>query len=214
MSMRTCLCHVFGLRTSRNPKNRQTSHCRYAWGQSRSMTSDDLRKVKMECQRSSMVCWPKSCMIYPFLLMAASYVAETRFPWKIGRRLYLLWRHSSMAWPDPVIFLPKAAQRMLHKLCKILAQSAQRFESHFRKKLMGGRIDPPARATVKYTWYTVQIRWIRFVFTQNTFYTYEKMSKTHLLIGRLFLIRLSWPERNAQYRCRVARKWISQREMG
>ena len=34
--------HVFGLKTSRNLKKRHISHIRYVWGQSMSLTSDDL----------------------------------------------------------------------------------------------------------------------------------------------------------------------------
>ena len=63
MSMRK-ISHVFGLRTSRNPQNRQISHYRYVWGQSRSMTLDDLRKVQMQSQRSDVVmCWSKQTCI-------------------------------------------------------------------------------------------------------------------------------------------------------
>ena len=40
------ISQVFGLRTSRNPQNRQISHYRYAWGQSRLVILDDLWKVK------------------------------------------------------------------------------------------------------------------------------------------------------------------------
>ena len=34
----------------------------------------------------------------------------------------------------PFFYLPKVAQRMHHKLCKISARFAQRFSGHFRKK--------------------------------------------------------------------------------
>ena len=73
---------------------------------------------------------------------------KTRLPWKIGRRLHLLWRHSSVAWPHPVNFLPEVAQMMLHKLCKVSAWSSQRFGGHSRKT-HGGLHHPPARARVE-----------------------------------------------------------------
>ena len=79
------------------------------------------------------MCWPKSCTISPFLLTAASYVAENTVSLKIGRKLYLLWRHSYVTWPDQDFFLSKVVQRMPHKLCKISARSAQRLGSHSRK---------------------------------------------------------------------------------
>ena len=45
---------------------------------------------------------------------------KTRFPWKVGRRLYLLWRHSSLTWPDLAqsISSPKVAQKMLISYAK------------------------------------------------------------------------------------------------
>ena len=77
------ISHIFSLRTSRKPQNRHSSHYWYVWGHPRSMTSDDLRMVYMQCQRSHVVMfWPKSCIISPFLLMAADYVSETTISWK------------------------------------------------------------------------------------------------------------------------------------
>ena len=102
----------------------------------------------MQCQRSDVVMfWPKLCIMSPFQSMVASFVAENTFPGKVGRRQYLLWRHSSVTWPDPVnFFLPKAARRMPHKLCKISARSAQRF---------GATSPSPARARVNLSQYIV-----------------------------------------------------------
>ena len=69
--------HVFGLWTSGNPKNRQINHYWYAWGQSGSVTSDNLLKAIMRCQRSHYVmCGPKSCIMSSFQSMAASTVDE------------------------------------------------------------------------------------------------------------------------------------------
>ena len=69
--------HVFGVRTSRNPQNCQISHYWYAWGQPGPVTSDDLWKVNIQLKFQRLhvdKCWPKSCIISPFLLMAASYM--------------------------------------------------------------------------------------------------------------------------------------------
>ena len=123
------ISHVFVPRTSRRPQNRQISHFRYVLGKSRSVTSDYLWKVTMQCQRSDVViCLPKSSISLPFHPCPWQQVTwlKTRSPWKNGRRLYLLWRHSSVTWPDPVKpFLPKISQRKSHKLCKMSAWSAQ-----------------------------------------------------------------------------------------
>ena len=47
---------IFGLRTSRNSPNRQISHSRYAMGQPRSVTSDDLRKSKFSVNGQMWLC--------------------------------------------------------------------------------------------------------------------------------------------------------------
>ena len=80
------------------------------YGVTQGMASDDLCKVKMQCERSDVVFWwPKSCKISPFLSMAAWYVAEKRFPWKI------CWGCICCdvigLWPDlaPSILLPQVA---------------------------------------------------------------------------------------------------------
>ena len=71
------LSHVFGLRTSRKTQNCRISHYKYVWGQPRSLTSDALWKVRMQCQRLDVfISWPKSCVMSPFLSMTALYVAE------------------------------------------------------------------------------------------------------------------------------------------
>ena len=129
------MSHVFGLRSSRNPRKRQIGtigvYC--VWGHPRSLISDDLQ-VNMQCQRSYVfMCWPKSCIISPFLLMLAGHVVENTIFLKTSRRLYLLWRHSLVTWFDPVFFLLKVAQMMSHKLCKISARSTPQLGGHFRK---------------------------------------------------------------------------------
>ena len=54
MSMQT-ISYEFGLKTSGNPQTRQITHFWYVWGQPRSVTSDDHRKVIMRCQGSHVV---------------------------------------------------------------------------------------------------------------------------------------------------------------
>ena len=66
-----------------NPKTAKLATIsRYVWVQPRSLTSDDLWKIKVQCQRSDMVIsWPKSC-ISPSLPMPASYVTENIISFK------------------------------------------------------------------------------------------------------------------------------------
>ena len=146
-----CLCEKLAtcfVSGSQETQKRQISHYCYAWGQPKSVTSDDLWKVNIQCQRSYVVMrWPKSCIMSPFQPMAASPVAENTVSWKVGRRPYLLWRHSSVTWPDLANFIfPNVAQMVPHKLCKISARSALRFSGHFRKA-HGGCITPPHLCT-------------------------------------------------------------------
>ena len=96
------------------------------------------------------MCRPKSHIMSPFLLMAAGYMTENTTLFKTGQRLYLLWRHSSVTWPDPVTFLLKDAQMIPHNLCKISAWSAQPFGGHSRKTHGGlHHPPPPMRARVQ-----------------------------------------------------------------
>ena len=68
---------------------------------------------------------------------------KTQFRWKkIAHKMFHLWRHSPVTWPDPVNYLPEVSQRMPRKLCKISARSVQCFGSHFRKAHGGGSINP------------------------------------------------------------------------
>ena len=69
---------------------------------------------------------------------------------EILRRLFLLWRHSFVTWPDPTkFFSPKVPQRMLHKLWKISTRSSKRCGVQLRKTHGGvGCINPPDRARV------------------------------------------------------------------
>ena len=96
----------------------------------------------MQCQRSRVVmCWHKSCIFFPFLLMAVIYVAENMISLKTRSETVPLLSRSSATWPGPVnifFFWPKAVQRMPHKLRKISARSIQRFCCCFRKTRGGG----------------------------------------------------------------------------
>ena len=138
--------HVFGLRTSRNPQNRQIGHYRYVWGQSRSMTSDDLWKVKMQCQRSYVVlCLPKSCIISSFLLMAASYVAENTISLKKSVRGCTSY---DVIAPWPGLTRLISFCQKLHRGCPISYAKFQRDPPSgsevIPEKLMdGGCINPP-----------------------------------------------------------------------
>ena len=148
MSMQE-ISHVFSIKTSRNPQNRQISHYRYVWGQPRPVTSDDFWKFKMQCQRPDVVmCWPKSCIISPFLLLAASYVAENTISLKkIGWRPYLLWRYSYLTWPDPVNFF----WLKLHKGCPISYVKLAIPENSCRGELH----PPPPTARARFNVYVV-----------------------------------------------------------
>ena len=126
--------------------------CTLAWGQPRSVTSGDLWKFNMQCQRSHVVTrWPKSCIISPFLLMTTICVAENTISSKNRSEsvpVMTSYDHISLTWPDQLIF-PKVAQRMTHKLCKISARSAHWFGNHFRKKIMGRGWHQPTPCTGK-----------------------------------------------------------------
>ena len=121
-----------------NPQNRQISHYRYACGQPRSLTSDDLWKVKTQCQRPDVVIrWSKSFIISPFLSITASYVAENKISWTFDRRLYLLWCNSSVTWPNPVKKLPKVAQRVHQSAMQNCSAIRTVVRRPFQKRLVG-----------------------------------------------------------------------------
>ena len=90
--------------------------------------------------------WPKSRIMFPFQSMAESNVAENAILVKIGRRLFGVWRHSSVTWSDSVIFF----HQKFRKGCPI---SYAKFQADppsasgaIPEKLMGGCITPPPRA--------------------------------------------------------------------
>ena len=97
--------------------------------------------------------WHQSHQLSPFKSIASRQVAFTHDFAEILRRLFLLWRHNFVTWPDPTkFFSPKVRQRMSHKLWKISARSSKRCGVQLRKTHggVGGCINPPpARARVK-----------------------------------------------------------------
>ena len=131
------ICHVYGLRSSRNPPNRQNSHYKYVWGQPRSLTSDALWNVKMQRQRLDVVIsCPKPCVIFPFMSMTALYMVENMISLKNrpeAVHLMTPWLCEMSSLGQKKIL--KVLQKMPHELCKISARSARRFDSHFRKTL-------------------------------------------------------------------------------
>ena len=95
----TCLCkkkqRIRSQGLKKLQKNRQISQYRYVWGQSTSLISDDLWKVKMQSQGSDVVIsWSKSCVISPFLSMGASYAAQNTISLKHRSQAVPLMCHS------------------------------------------------------------------------------------------------------------------------
>ena len=84
----------------------------------------------------------------PFLLMAAGYMAEnTAFFKNRSEAVPLMTSYlGDLTWPGKNV-LPKAAQRMLHKLCKISARSARRSAVIPEKNLIWGASPPPPYAS-------------------------------------------------------------------
>ena len=125
-------------------KNHQIRHQRYAWGQRRSVTPDGLLKVKRQCQRSDVfMFWPKPCIMSPFQSMVASPVDENTISLKNRSEAVppMTLQLGNLDWPGHI--LSRDAHRMLHKLCKISAWSAQQLGGHFRIKPYGGGLTPP-----------------------------------------------------------------------
>ena len=94
--------------------------------------------------------WHQSHQLSPFNSIAPRQVAFTHDFAEILRRLFLLWRHNFVTWPDPTkFFSPKVAQRMPHKLWKISARSSKRCGVQLRKTHGGvASTPPPDRARV------------------------------------------------------------------
>ena len=92
--------------------------------------------------------WHQSHQLSPFKSIAPRQVAFTHDFAEILRRLFLLWRHNFVTWPDPTkYFSPKVAQRMPHKLWKISARSSKRCGVQLRKTHGGGGLHQPPPLT-------------------------------------------------------------------
>ena len=114
--------HMFSLRIQRNPQNDTFSQYWLNWHRG---SQDQWPRMTFEESKDNAKnhMWSYSDLFHLSCLHSCQWeevvLLETRFRWKIGQRLLYLWRHISVTWPDPVIFLPKAAQRMPLKLYKI-----------------------------------------------------------------------------------------------
>ena len=88
--------------------------------------------------------WHQSHQLSPCKSIAPRQVAFTHDFAEILRRLFLLWRHNFVTWPDLTkFFSPKVPQKMPHKLWKISARSSKRCGVQLRKTHGGGCINPP-----------------------------------------------------------------------
>ena len=114
-------------------------------GQWPQVTLVDLDPHLAQCQGSHPVMyWHQSHQLSPFKSIAPRQAAFTHDFAEILRRLFLLWRHNFVTWPDPTkFFSPKVAQRMLHKLWKISARSSKRCGVQIRKTHGGVASTPP-----------------------------------------------------------------------
>ena len=127
-------------------------HCEFNRGQWPQVTLVDLDPHLAQCQGSHPVMyWHQSHQLSPFKSIAPRQVAFTHVFAEIFRRLFLLWRHNFVTWPDPTqFFLPKVSERMPHKLWKISARSSKRCGIQLRKTHGGvASTPPPDRARVK-----------------------------------------------------------------
>ena len=136
-------------------------HCEFNRGQWPQVTLVDLDPHLAQCQGSHPVMyWHQSHQLSPFKSIAPRQVAFTHDFAEILRRLFLLWRHNFVNWPDPTkFFSPKVAQRMPHKLWKISARSSKRCGVQFRKTHGGVASTPPDRARVKWPSLALESRW-------------------------------------------------------
>ena len=141
--------HRFRFRTSGNPTKHMPIGYLSLWVQPRSVTSVDLSwpwtsSGTMSRDTSSHVLIDTNLINYPH--SSQSHHAKLRLltiSLKSCRRLFLLWRHNFVTWPDPTkFFWPKVAQSMPHKLWKISARFSKRCGVQLRKT-HGGLHQPP-----------------------------------------------------------------------
>ena len=140
------ISHSFLLRTSRNPQNRCVSHYRCVWGQSRSVTSDDLCKAKTLCQMSYVVVlWSKPCTMSPFWSPCRQQVPWLRrtFPWKSRSDAVTLMTSwlGYLTWPGH-FFCPKLRKGCLIRHARF-QRDAPRGALAILQKLMGAHYPLP-----------------------------------------------------------------------
>ena len=112
----------------------------------RSVSPDNLRKIKMQCQRSDMVMfWPKSHIMSPSSQwQQGRYVAENVISVTIGWKFFDLWLQVIAPWFDLIrSFFPK----IFIKGCSISSAKFQRdppsVSAVTSENLMGGRLPLP-----------------------------------------------------------------------
>ena len=131
--------HRFRFSTSGNPTKHMPIGYLSLWVQPRSVTSGDLswpfKLIWLNVKGHIQSCIDINLINYPH--SSQSHHANLRLltiSLKSCRRLFLLWRHNFVTWPDSTNFVsPKVAQKMPHKLCKISARFSKRCGVQLRK---------------------------------------------------------------------------------
>ena len=147
-------------------------HCEVIRGQWPQVTLDDFETHVMQGQWSQLVMhWHQSHQLSPFKSIAPRQVAFTHDLLKSCRRLFPLWRHNFVTWPDLTKFCfherlrkgrPISYRKFQHDTSNGLASSLE--------KLMGGCINPPPLARVKIAyidWFPDFSIWAVFGHMQN-----------------------------------------------
>ena len=142
--------HIIGFSTSGNPTKHMPIGYWSLWGQPRSVTSGDLRWPWNSCDArsrvtASHVLTPITSTV-PIQVNRNSHDAKLRLltiSLKSCRRLFPLWRHNFVTWPDLTKFFHQ-------KLRKGRPISYRKFQHHTpndlacsSENLMGGSINPP-----------------------------------------------------------------------
>ena len=119
-------------------------YCEFNRGQWPQVTLVDLETYLAQCQGSHPVMyWHQSHQLSPFKSIAPRQVAFIHDLAEICRRLFLLWGHNFVTWPDRTnFFSPKVAQKIPYKLWKISARFFKRCGVQLRKT-HGGLHQPP-----------------------------------------------------------------------
>ena len=99
-------------------------HCEVIRGQWPQVTLASLDNLRKQCQVSHLVIALVYLILMKYPHSSQSYHSKLRYPTislKSGRKLFHLWRHSSVAWLDPQTKSSKVVENISHKLCKISA---------------------------------------------------------------------------------------------